>query len=818
MSETHEPHTTAERESATRQLPLLTLKNVVVFPNSVRTLIFSRPQSLEGLRQAYRTDRQVFAVTMQHQDADPVGFNDLYEVGVIGRIAHLSRRPNGTVQVVLEAHERANLLSCDFDGPYFRAKVRPLYSLETADSELPRLVKALRSEFFSHFDNEKTGETMKWSSSTDTQDIPAGEFADAVAQSLDLPLNELQDVLETLDTRERVELAYNFLLKEVRQRDLERELKERFEEQIGKRQKEYFLNEQMKAIQDEMEADGESEFDLLAKAIDDAHMPDSVREVAEKELKKLRASGGQSHEATPIRNYLDWLTSVPWQQNTDDNLDLANAEAVLEADHYGLEKPKERILEYIAVANAVGKLKGPIICLSGPPGVGKTSLAKSIARALNRKFARISLGGVRDEAEIRGHRRTYIGSMPGKIVQTMKKVGTVNPVILLDEVDKVSTYYNGGPTAALLEVLDPEQNNAFMDHYLEVEYDLSKVLFICTANDLSTIPLPLRDRMEILELSGYTELEKLAIAKRYLLPKQMKETGIADGDLVLGDKVLLALIRGYTREAGVRGLERAISKLCRKAVTDRLRRDLKRPIRVDTKRLHKYLGVPRYQHNLVEKSNGVGMINGLAWTSVGGETLSIEASVMRGKGKIQLTGKLGDVMQESAHAALSYVRAHANELGIYAKAFDNLDVHVHVPAGGTPKDGPSAGIALTTAIVSAMTGIPIHWNVALTGEVTLRGNVLPIGGLKEKLLAAKRANMSKALIPLENRKDLAEIPKDITRGLEVVPVRHISEVFPHLLEEMPLAVHEEDAENQPATVLPADATPTSERGKVIHSD
>ncbi len=778
--------------------PLLTLKNVVIFPGATRSLIFSHPKSLAALKEAYANDRQVFVITLKDPEKEPAAQSDLHEVGVIGRLHKMQRLPNGALQVMFEGHERGGLLAVDFGGKYLVGRVKTLASRESADIELPQLVEALKSEFFNHLDAQKSANPLPWNRNVDARNIPAGKFADTVAALLKVSLDELQEVLATLDTRERVETVYRLLLKEIKQKEFERSLKARVEEQMGKRQKEYFLNEQMKAIQSEMEdEDGVSEFDELKKEIEEAGMPDAVRETAEKELKKLRAMGGNSHEATPVRNYLDWLVSLPWTVTDSDETTVAEARQILDEDHYGLEKAKERIVEFIAVAKTVGKLKGPILCLSGPPGVGKTSLAKSMARALNRKFARISLGGVRDEAEIRGHRRTYVGALPGKILQTMKKVKTANPLMLLDEVDKLSQYYmGGGPTAALLEVLDPEQNHGFMDHYLEVEYDLSNVLFVCTANNLADIPLPLRDRMEIIELSGYTELEKLEIAKRYLAPKQQRENGLEDHQLKIADSQILRIIRDYTREAGVRSLERELSKLCRKTVTARLQKETPadQSTVISAKALTRLLGPPRYQRNPVDNKNEVGLVNGLAWTSVGGEMLSIEATAMRGTGKTLLTGKLGDVMKESAQAALSYVRANANDLGIYAKAFKERDFHIHVPAGGTPKDGPSAGVALAAAIVSALTGIPIRWDVALTGEITLRGNVLPIGGLKEKLMAAKRADMRKVLIPEENVKDLAETPKEILKGLEIQTVRHVSEALPELLASLPVAVCDEQLE------------------------
>jgi len=787
-----------ETEHEIETYPMLTLKNVVVFPGTVKPLLFSSPHSLAALRKTATDSGKVFVVTMKQADAEEMSQDRLHEVGTIGKMVKLQQLPNGAIQALFEAQERGALLHAEFDTEtFFTAKVKTLGSRESADVELPQLVEALKSEFFQHLDLDENPAPFQWNLDLNTKNIPAGEFADAVAPLLKAGLEEKQEVLATLDTRERVELVYRLLLKEVRQKEFEASLKARIEEQMAKRQREYYLHEKMKAIQDEMGDSELSEIEELHRQIDASNMPEHVREIAGKELKKLRLMGNNSHESTPVRNYLDWLVSLPWSAKTEDDLSVDHAEEVLAREHYGLEKAKERIIEYIAVTNAVGKLKGPIICFSGPPGVGKTSMGRSIANALQRKFARISLGGVRDEAEIRGHRRTYIGALPGKIIQTMKKVGTTNPVILLDEIDKISRHYTGGPTAAMLEVLDPEQNHTFTDHYLEVEYDLSNVLFICTANDISQIPLALRDRMEIIELSGYTELEKLEIAKRYLIPKQTSENGLDKGELGLPDKRILEVIRGYTREAGVRNLERVISKLCRKAVTESIKKGTKGKIRITTKRLTDYLGPPRFQHAVIDRRNEIGTVTGLAWTSVGGETLTIEVTVMKGTGRVLLTGKLGDVMKESAQAAISFVRTHANTYGIYAKAFREHDLHIHVPAGGTPKDGPSAGIALTGAIISAFTGIPVRWNVALTGEVTLRGKVLAIGGLKEKLLAAKRADMAHVFIPEENRKDLSEVPAEITRGLEIMPIEDVREIIPVLLESKPIPVDDKDLPPEP---------------------
>jgi len=773
---------------------ILTLKNTIVFPKSMRSLFFNRPESISAIKEAYNQQSQVVMVALQNQDESLALMNNIYDVGVVGYIRQVHQLPNGTIQIRFEGMERVRVLSTFVTHSGYQANVEILKADSYHFPDLPRMIKAVKKELFKFL--EADFENLLLDEKLNDANITAGSFADIVASIINLDLPKLQDILETQDAWNRLEKVYSLLLEQINQKVFEKNFKEQLEKKMGKRQKEYYLNEQMKAIKDELgQGDEPSEADELASKIEAAKMPQTVKEVAEKELKRLNSMGQQSHEAAPLRNYLDWLVNVPWHQESEDNLSIKNAQQILDEDHFGLEKVKERIIEYIAVANAVGKLKGPIICLTGPPGVGKTSLASSIARSLGRKFARISLGGIRDEAEVRGHRRTYVGSMPGRIIQTMKKVGTLNPLILLDEVDKISQHHMGGPTSAMLEVLDPEQNHTFTDHYLEVEYDLSQVLFICTANNLADIPGPLRDRMEVIELSGYTELEKVQIAKNFLLPKQIEVNGIKKEQIAVSEDQLLPVIQSYTREAGVRNLERKLAKICRKTVVEIQQNETDQLIELDSDRLRQYLGVPPFQYNQIETRNEVGMVTGLAWTSVGGETLSIEVMTMRGKGKVQLTGKLGDVMKESAQAAISYVHANANHFGIYSKVFDNLDIHIHVPAGGTPKDGPSAGIAITSAIVSSLTGIPIDREIALTGEVTLRGKVLPIGGLNEKLLAARRAQIKKVLIPYENQKDLEEISEEILVDLEIKPVKHVSEVIPLMLERLPIPVKDEDLED-----------------------
>ncbi|MBT4286891.1 MAG: endopeptidase La [Deltaproteobacteria bacterium] len=783
-----------ETKNETSNYQILTLKNTIVFPKSIRSLFFNRPESIASIKEAYNQQNQVVMVALQNQDENSALMNNIYDMGVVGYIRQVHQLPNGTVQVRFEGMARARILNTFVTHTGYQASVEVLKSDNYHFPDLPRMIKAVKKELFKFL--EADYENFLLDEKLNDENITAGSFADIIASIINLDLPKLQDVLETQDAWNRLEKVYSLLLEQINQKVFEKNFKEQLEKKMGKRQKEYYLNEQMKAIKDELgQNDEPSEVDELASKIEAAKMPQTVKEVAEKELKRLNSMGQQSHEAAPLRNYLDWLVNVPWHQKSEDNLSIKNAKQILDEDHFGLEKVKERIIEYIAVANAVGKLKGPIICLTGPPGVGKTSLASSIARSLGRKFARISLGGVRDEAEVRGHRRTYVGSMPGRIIQTMKKVETLNPLILLDEVDKISQHYMGGPTSAMLEVLDPEQNHTFTDHYLEVEYNLSQVLFICTANNLADIPGPLRDRMEVIELSGYTELEKVQIAKNFLLPKQIKVNGIKKEQMQISEEQLLPVIQSYTREAGVRNLERKLAKICRKTVVEIQQNKTDQLIKLDSDRLRQYLGVPPFQYNQIENRNEVGMVTGLAWTSVGGETLSIEVMTMRGKGKVQLTGKLGDVMKESAQAAISYVHANANHYGIYSKVFDNLDIHIHVPAGGTPKDGPSAGIAITSAIVSSLTGIPIDHEIALTGEVTLRGKVLPIGGLNEKLLAARRAQIKKVLIPDENQKDLEEISEEILSDLEIKPVKHVSEVIPLMLERLPIPVKDEDLDD-----------------------
>ncbi|MBU2512501.1 endopeptidase La [bacterium] len=777
------------------EIPMLPMRNIVVFPYMTIPFFIGRQQSIEALEEALAGDRKIFVVCQKDPHVEIPKEEDLYEMGTVGNILQIMRLPKGTIKVLFEGKERGKRLKVDLYSHAYHAEVEVIPTVEDYEPELIALTKTVKSEFKNFL--KKVNRNTESVDKIISGDHAPGEIADMIIPLLTMDIEKQQELLTTMDSKHRLEKVYSRMLEEEEHKKIEQRLKERVQGQIGKTQKEYYLNEQMKAIQKELGTDDlKEEIDEFEQKAKNSGMTEAAYEVVQKELKKLKMMPPTSSEANIVRNYIDWLVQVPWKPETKDNLDLNHAQEILDADHYGLEKVKERIVEYIAVANLVGNLRGPIICLVGPPGVGKSSLARSIARSLDRKFVRMSLGGVRDEAEIRGHRRTYIGALPGKIIQSMKKAKTDNPVLLLDEIDKMAQSHMGDPASALLEVLDPEQNNTFMDHYLEVEYNLSNVMFICTANVKQDIPLPLIDRMEIINLSGYSEFEKEKIALRYLVPKQMTENGLKEDQVVFNREGILEVIRSYTREAGVRTLERTIAKVCRKAVTSIVKDSPEMPITMNPDVVVDYLGVKPFKYGEVDGDNEVGIVNGLAWTSFGGEILTIEVNTMRGSGKILLTGKLGDVMKESAQAAHSYVRSNANLLGIYTKVFADLDIHVHVPEGATPKDGPSAGVAMTAALVSALTGIPIRKDIALTGEITLRGKILPIGGLKEKLLAAKRACIPTVIIPTDNEKDLAEIPDEIKDGITIKILQNVRDVFEILLERKPQPVNDSDLENE----------------------
>ncbi|MCZ6475380.1 MAG: endopeptidase La [Gammaproteobacteria bacterium] len=775
-----------------KRLPILPLRDVVVYPHMVIPLFVGREKSVIALDQAMAADKEIFLVAQTKADVDDPGEKDVYEIGTVATILQLLKLPDGTVKVLVEGNRRARIRNLKI-GPCFSAEidelpdddVEPLPEGEPVDErELEVLTRSVVSQFEQYVKmNKKIPPEILTSLAGIDQ---PGRLADTVAAHMTLKLSDKQKVLEINGVRARLEHVLGLVDGEIDILRIEKRVRGRVKQQMEKSQHEYYLNEQMKAIQKEMGdlEDAPNELAELEKKIQTIGMTKEGKEKATSELGKLKLMSPMSAEATVVRNYVDWLVKVPWKKRTKVLQNLEEAERILEEDHYGLEKVKERILEYLAVQQRVKKLKGPILCLVGAPGVGKTSLGQSIARATNRKFIRMSLGGVRDEAEIRGHRRTYIGSMPGKIVQNMSKVKVRNPLFLLDEVDKMSMDFRGDPSSALLEVLDPEQNSTFNDHYLEVDFDLSEVMFVCTANTLN-IPPPLLDRMEVIRLPGYTEDEKLKIATGYLMPKQISQNGIEDNELRISDSAILDIIRYYTREAGVRNLEREIANICRKVVKKLLLRPRKSTVRVTHRNLSKFLGVQRYRYGRAEENDQVGQVTGLAWTEVGGELLTIEGAVVPGKGKLIQTGQLGDVMKESIQAAMTVVRSRAAVLGIDEDFYQNSDVHIHVPEGATPKDGPSAGIAMCAALVSALTKIPVRANVAMTGEITLRGEVLPIGGLKEKLLAAHRGGIETVLIPADNEKDLVEIPKNIKDKLTILPVKWIDEVLALALRHMP---------------------------------
>lgn len=775
---------TSELTDQLQVMPVLPLRDVVVYPHMVIPLFVGREKSILALEEAMASHKQVLLIAQKSAAQDEPGHDDVYRIGTLANILQLLKLPDGTVKVLVEGSKRAKIIHFLPNEKFFSAQISMLDAPRLDEREAEVLSRSVMNQFEQYVKLNKKIPPEVLTSLAGIDD--PNRLADTVAAHMSLKIEEKQNILEIVDMRERFEHIIANLESEIDLLQVEKRIRTRVKRQMEKSQREYYLNEQMKAIQKELGdlEEAPNELEDLEKKIQQAGMSKEAKAKATSELNKLKMMSPMSAEATVVRNYIDWLVGVPWKKRSKVRNDLAAAEEVLEADHYGLDKVKERILEYLAVQQRVNKLKGPVLCLVGPPGVGKTSLGKSIARATNRKFVRMSLGGVRDEAEIRGHRRTYIGSMPGKIVQNLSKIGTRNPLFLLDEIDKMAMDFRGDPASALLEVLDPEQNNTFNDHYLEVDYDLSDVMFVATANSMN-IPAPLLDRMEVIRLPGYTEHEKLNIAQRYLLSKQIMANGLKENELEIGEDGLRAVIRYYTREAGVRNLEREISKICRKVVKDLLLQPEQGKVVVSADNLDKYLGVRRFRFGRAEETDQVGQVTGLAWTEVGGELLSIETAVVPGKGKHTITGQLGDVMKESIQAAMSVVRNRSRKLGIDPDFYEKKDIHVHVPEGAIPKDGPSAGIGMCTALVSALTAIPVRADVAMTGEITLRGAVLPIGGLKEKMLAAQRGGIKTVIIPEENKRDLAEIPDSIKENLDIRPVQWIDEVLQLALVHMP---------------------------------
>ncbi|MEQ1901716.1 MAG: endopeptidase La [Devosia sp.] len=798
-----------------RVYPVLPLRDIVVFPGMIVPLFVGREKSVKALEEVMRDDKHILVVTQKNaQDDDPAP-DQIFPTGTIASVLQLLKLPDGTVKVLVEGLRRATIDRYLQTTDYFEAEATALEEPETDATELEALARSAQNEFENYVKLNKkiSAEVVSAIGQIDNY----SKLADTIASHLVIKISEKEDLLATVSVAERLQKILGLMEGEIGVLQVEKRIRSRVKRQMEKTQREYYLNEQMKAIQREL-GDGEegsNELTELEERIKRTKLSKEARTKAEGELKKLKTMSPMSAEATVVRNYLDWMLSLPWGKKSKVKRDLNYAQEVLDADHYGLEKVKERIVEYLAVQSRTGKLKGPILCLVGPPGVGKTSLGKSIAKATGREFIRMSLGGVRDEAEIRGHRRTYIGSMPGKVIQSMKKAGKSNPLFLLDEIDKMGQDFRGDPSSALLEVLDPEQNNTFADHYLEVDYDLSDVMFVTTSNTLN-IPGPLMDRMEIIRLSGYTEEEKFEIARRHLIPETLKENGLQPKEFVLSDELLMKVVRDYTREAGVRNLKREISKLMRKSVRQ-IMQNKSRKVEITAELLEEYLGPPYYRNEKVDAEPQVGLVTGLAWTSVGGETLTIEAVMTHGKGRMTVTGNLKEVMKESIQAANGYVRSRAVDLGIKPPLFDTRDIHVHVPEGATPKDGPSAGVGMATAIVSVMTGIPVRNDVAMTGEVTLRGRVLPIGGLKEKLLAALRFGIKTVLIPAENVRDLKEIPEIVTKGMEIVPVSRMDEVLSRALVRQPEPI--EWTYDEAAKVAPVVADLTldgEEAGGIAH--
>jgi ATP-dependent Lon protease len=771
-------------KSKVRKMPLLPLRGLLVYPSMVLHLDVGREKSVKALEQAMVEDNLILLCSQSEINIEEPTEEDIFRIGTVSKVRQMLKLPNGTIRVLVEGITRAEIHEFVENESFYEVQLRELPEQEVSDSETDALMRTVLTQF-EHYINLSKKVTPETLAAVSDIDEP-GRLADVITSHLSLKIKDKQEILETIDVRDRLEKLLSILNNEREVLELERKINQRVKKQMEKTQKEYYLREQMKAIQKELgEKEGRAgEVEELRGQLEQANVPEKVREKIEKEIDRLEKMPATSAEGSVIRNYIDWLLALPWNKETEDDLDIRKAEEVLNEDHYGLEKPKERVLEYLAVQQLVKKLKGPILCLVGPPGVGKTSIARSIARSLNRKFIRISLGGVRDEAEIRGHRRTYVGAMPGRIIQGMKTGGSNNPVFLLDEIDKMAMDFRGDPASALLEVLDPEQNSTFSDHFIEVPFDLSNVMFVTTANAVHNIPRPLLDRMEVLYIPGYTEIEKLQIAERYLLPKQKRDHGLEEDRLDVSEETLLTVIREYTRESGVRNLEQQIAALCRKSAKE-IVAEPDKLVRITSDNLKDYLGPSKFRYGHAEEEDQVGAVTGLAWTEVGGDTLVIEVSVMPGNGKLTLTGKLGDVMKESAQAAFSYIRSRAEQLKIAADFHEKNDIHIHIPEGAIPKDGPSAGITMATALVSALTNIPVSREVAMTGEITLRGRVLPIGGLKEKSLAAHRAGIRKILLPKDNEKDLQEIPESVRNDMTFVPVGHMDEVLEHAMVRLP---------------------------------
>jgi len=800
-----------EKENKIAAMPLLPLRDVVVFPHMIVPLFVGREKSIAALESAMKSEKGIFLVAQKNAKKDDPQEEDLYLTGTIGTIIQLLRLPDRTVKVLVEGRVRGIIKEYLPSEEFFYAKVEELTELEEADLKTTdALMRSIREAFEIYLKLSKKV-NVEISSTIAALDNPS-KFADIVISNTNVKLEERQRILEINDLNERLEAIYGLIIAENEILQVEEKIKRRVRKQMEKTQKDYYLNEQMRAIQKEMgeKDDVKNEIGELEKRLKQKKMSEEGSKKVKQEIKKLQMMAPMSAESTVVRNYIEWLLDLPWGEKTENDKTLKDSEAILEEDHYGLKKVKERILEYLAVQSLVQKNKGSILCLVGPPGVGKTSIAKSIARATNRKFVRMSLGGVRDEAEIRGHRRTYIGALPGKVIQLLKKAGSNNPVFCLDEVDKLSSDFRGDPSSALLEVLDPEQNYAFNDNYLEVDYDLSDIMFITTANVLQNIPAPLQDRMEVIRLAGYTEPEKLSIAQQFLVAKQLEANGLTGNDLAFTDGALLSVIRQYTSEAGVRNLERELASVCRKVAREIVTDGRKGQIRITSKSVAKYLGVPKHRHGKTEGKDEIGLTIGLAWTEVGGELLVIEASIMKGTGKLTLTGKLGDVMQESAQAALTYVRARADKFGLPDNFYKEMDIHIHVPEGAIPKDGPSAGIAIATSIASVVTRRKVRSDLAMTGEITLRGRVLPIGGLKEKLLAAHRGNIKTVLIPKDNEKDLPDVPPNVLKALQIILVEHVDDVLKVALFPPVEGVDEGICEPEPLLSIPAAEAPISQ--------